>query len=268
MSLNTDRPNVAMEMVKPHNRMAIRSFRDILHEETTGWSVPEILWLLGGITCITILTVLKSQNGEVVWYSPQKITELVAAITGCIAAILTGKAKLGAFIFGFINSVLYAYISYHYKYYGEVMVKVLIFMPLNIYGMTCWLKNIDSVECEVIKRTLDLRNKIIIGMAVCIATVSLGLLLSYIGGNRPYIDATTTVLATTGLILTINRYVQNWILWIVLNVISIWLWIIPFYKGEGQPVAILLMWCFYLTNSIVMYRRWKHRTQDLQKEIS
>lgn len=251
---------------KAERRMTIRGFRDFIKEETSGWSRQELTWLICGILIITILTIAKSVQAGITWYTPEKLIALTAAVTGCIAAILTGQAKLGAFIFGFINSVLYAYISYRYRYYGEVMVKVLIFMPLNIYGMTCWLRNISEKSSEVIKRSLNLRQKALVTVAVCVATLILGNLLSYMGGNRPYLDAATTVLATTGLILTIARYVQNWILWIILNVISIWLWIIPFYNGEGQPVSILLMWCFYLINSVVMYFRWK-RSNDKEGSV-
>ncbi len=243
-------------------KMIIRGIKDFIKEETSCWSTAEVIWLITGILIITFLTILKSINDDECWYTTEKLISLTAAITGCTAAILTGQAKLGAFIFGLINSVLYAYISYKYKYYGEVMVKVLVFMPLNIYGMTCWLRNISNTNMEVIKRSLNFKNKITVVGSVITGTIVLGLILTYIGGKRPFIDASTTVLATTGLILTIKRYIQNWILWILLNIISIWLWVIPFYKGEGQPVAILLMWLFYLANSLIMYVRWKRQYEQ------
>ena len=255
--------NNLTNQAKQTEKVSIKSFRDFIHEETSGWNRTELAWLIGGVTVISLLTIMKLNPDNNRLFTTEFLVSLTAAVTGCIAAILTGKGKLGAFVFGLINSVLYAYISYKYKYYGEVCVKVIIFIPLNIYGIFCWIRNISTKDYEVVKRSLGINNIILVTTTVIIATLITGYILEQIGGKRPYIDATTSILATTGLILTIKRYSQNWLLWILLNILSIWLWIIPFYKGEGQPVAILLMWCFYLINSIVMYIRWNKKSYKL-----
>jgi len=40
-----------------------------------------------------------------------------------ICVVLTGKGKLSSYVFGMVNTLLYAYIAYGAKYYGDVNAK-------------------------------------------------------------------------------------------------------------------------------------------------
>ena len=48
--------------------------------------------------------------------------------------VCTGKGKLMAYVFGTVNVVLYAIISLKAKYYGEVMLNLIYYFPMEFYG--------------------------------------------------------------------------------------------------------------------------------------
>jgi nicotinamide mononucleotide transporter len=227
---------------------------ECIKNEFQGWKKTEIAWLIVSISVILFLSLNKDS-----------LLSIIAALTGCLAAIFTGQGKLGAFFFGFINSILYGYISYKYQYYGEVMVKLIVFIPLNIYGFFYWLKHFNYKTHETEKRHLSRKQLLLLIIGLLLASIFYGLGLKLLNGQQPFYDGLSTILATTALLLCIMRFCEHWILWIAINCINIYLWIVPFIDGRGKPIAILLMWCFYLINSIIMYYRWQAREKEQHK---
>ena len=55
---------------------------------------------------------------------------IISATTGVACVVCTGKGKLSAYIFGVVNCVLYAIISYQAKLYGETMLNALYYVPM------------------------------------------------------------------------------------------------------------------------------------------
>lgn len=248
-----------------------RGFREVLRElfreETTGWQRNELIWLGFSVGMITVISAAYSLSRGLSLLSGDFLISLGAAVLGCLAAIFTGQGKLGAFVFGFLNSVLYGLISFRYGYYGEVMVKFLVFIPLNIYGFTVWIRHINPLGNETSKRSLSWTGRLYLLLTAILLTGGYGLFLTFLEGQYPFWDGFTTILATMALILCIMRYSEHWILWMIINAVSVGLWVAPFIDGRGKPLAVLLMWCFYLINSAVMYLRWR-RHERLEKEAA
>lgn len=84
-----------------------------------GWSKLEYLWLL--ICSASIAIVSLTMGGGLV--------EFISSVTGIIGAILVAKGKLSSYYWGFVATVLYAYISFTYKLYGETIMYTLLFTP-------------------------------------------------------------------------------------------------------------------------------------------
>ncbi|MFA5624489.1 MAG: nicotinamide riboside transporter PnuC [Bradymonadales bacterium] len=141
--------------------------------EVSGWKFLEILWLC--VACFSIISI------SILW--KDSMMGIISASTGVIAAICTGKGKLSAYIFGFINTVLYAIISYNAKYYGEVMLNVMYFLPLQFYGFYVWSKHMNAETKEVRKRKMTWKQFMLLVAIVSAATVLYGMFLSASGGR-------------------------------------------------------------------------------------
>lgn len=119
-----------------------------------------------------------------------------------------------------------------------------------------WKKNMKSDTNTVQTRSLSNKNKWIVCAVVVIVTVVWGFCLKQIGGALPYIAALSNVLSLIARFLSVNRYTEQWILWIILNSISVVMWVYALGSGS-QNIGTLLMWIIYVINSIWGYIKWK-----------
>lgn len=68
------------------------------------------------------------------------------------------------------------------------------------------------------------------------------------GGSSTGLDGLTTIITVAAQILMILRYREQWLLWIGLNILSIFLW--------AETPAIYLLYSAYLLNSLYGYYNW------------
>ena len=225
--------------------ITVNSFRKYLKSELTGWKPGDVIWLAVATAVILGVSIYWKDN----WIS------LLAAITGVWCVILTGKGKRSSFIFGLINVVFYAIVAYGAKYYGEVMLNALYYLPMNFAGWFAWKKHMNDDTGEVIKERLALKKSMIIYALTAAAIFVYGLVLKALGGNLPYIDSMSTVISVVAQILSIKRLMEQWVLWIVVDVVTVIMWAVNFARG-GETIATLAMWSVYLVNAFIMFFRW------------
>ena len=116
-------------------------------------------------------------------------------------------------------------------------------------------RNLNKENSEVIKTKLNNKYKIII-FALSFASIFVyGLVLKKLGGSLPFVDSASTVFAITAQILCIKRCSEQWIMWILVNILNISIWYINFSSG-GDNIATLLMWSVYLVNALFMLIKW------------
>ena len=97
----------------------------------------------------------------------------------------------------------------------------------------------------------------IIRWILLIAVVAGGFLLRYLGDPQPFKDSTTTVLSIVAQALMALAFMEQWMLWIVTNIVSVVMWCICVSRGEAHAGVMVIMWAFYLLNSINGLRVWK-----------
>lgn len=108
---------------------------------------------------------------------------------------------------------------------------------------------------EVEKKEMQPRRKILLGVIVAAATAIYGYILQFLGGTLPYVDALSTVVSVAAMIVSIKMYAEQWILWIVVDVVTVIMWVFAFMQGSDS-IATLLMWVVYLVNAFLMYVKW------------
>ncbi|MBR6898578.1 MAG: nicotinamide mononucleotide transporter, partial [Lachnospiraceae bacterium] len=160
-----------------------------------------------------------------------------------------------SFIFGTINVVFYALVAYEAKYYGEVMLNVLYYFPMNFVGWFAWKKHMNDDTGEVVKTRMPFKKSIVVYALTAAAIFCYGLVLQSMGGNLPFIDSMSTVISVVAQVLSIKRLMEQWVLWIVVDVVTVIMWAVNFANG-GESIATLAMWSVYLLNAFIMFFRW------------
>ncbi|MBR5272005.1 MAG: nicotinamide mononucleotide transporter [Clostridia bacterium] len=216
-----------------------------LKNEFRGWRTWEVVWLAAN--CLVILALSL--------YWGDSVMGIISAVAGVAYVVCSGKGKLMAYFFGVINVVLYAIISYEAKFYGEVMLNALYYLPMQFYGFYVWSKNMDSETHEVKKRRMTAKGRAVLALAIAVSTVAYGFLLKFMGGTLPFVDSLSTVISVFTMVISVKMYMEQWMLWFVVNVVSTVMWAISFSRG-GDSIATLVMWALYIANSVVMHVKW------------
>ena len=145
----------------------MNKLKELLKRELVGWKKWEVIWLLSATAVILGLSI----------YWKDSAVGIAAALTGIWCVILTGKGKLSSFWFGTINTVLYAIVAWQAKYWGEVMLNLLYYLPTNFIGLYMWSKNMNNSTDEVVKKRLSLKSSIIAYGSIIVATFGYGFVL-------------------------------------------------------------------------------------------
>ena len=217
----------------------------------SSWKKWEVIWLI-----FASLVILSTSL-----YWKDNLVGIFAALTGIWCVILTGKGKISSFYFGTINTILYALLAWKAKYWGEVMLNILYYLPTNFIGIYFWKKNLNNESKEVNKEKLSVKNSIIIYSLLIVSTISYGFILKLLKGSLPFIDSMSTVFSIFAQILCIKRCREQWILWIIVDIVTVFMWTYAFIQGTGD-FATILMWSIYLVNAILMLCKWTKETKE------
>ena len=224
--------------------------KDFFKNEVKGWTRFEIIWLL--VASITIFSL------SIYW--KESSIGIISSLTGVLCVIFTGKGKLSAYIFGLINSVLYAYIAYKSQFYGEVMLNALYYVPMQFIGFFLWKNPLDTETHELKKQRLTKNQAITYTVVTIISIIIYGYILSVLNGSLPYIDSISTCLSILAMIFSVKRLREQWVLWIIINCVTIGMWSVEFITHQSN-IATLLMWSVYLINSVLMLIKWNRDTK-------
>lgn len=228
--------------------------KDFIREELSGWKKLEVLWLLLACTIITCLSV----------YWGDSLMGIISSTTGVACVVCTGKGKLSAYVFGLVNSILYAIIAYKATLYGETMLNAIYYVPMQFYGFYVWSKHMNVETHEVNKRHMNNTSRILLLLSIIVGTIAYGYILKYLGDVMPFVDSFTTVSSVIAMIISVKMFTEQWWIWIAVDVFSVYMWWCNFKSGSDN-MATLLMWVVYLGNAIIMCLKWEREVKANDK---
>ena len=219
----------------------MRKVRTWLQNEISGWKKWEVAWLITACAIIVALSIYWQDT----WMG------ILSATTGAACVICTGKGKLSAYVFGLVNSVLYAIISYQAALYGETMLNALYYVPMQFVGFYTWSRHMNTETNEVIKKNMKWTGRLIMTAFILAGTIGYGLLLRAMGDAMPFVDAFTTVTSVAAMLISVKMFAEQWWIWVVVDIVSVYMWFQSFLQGQ-EYIATLIMWLVYLVNAVIM----------------
>lgn len=178
------------------------------------------------------------------------IINSIAAISGIFCVVLCAKGKKSQYIWGLFNIVGYVIIAYINKYYGEVMLNALYYLPSQFIGFYLWDKHSNKKTNAVKSEKMTIKQTIIF-LALCILGIFIyKLLLDLLGGTNTLLDSASTVISIFANILMLLRYREQWLLWIIIDIITVIMWLLV------SDFIMVTMWSVYLINAFYGYYNW------------
>lgn len=197
---------------------------------------------------------------EVLWMyiEATSFLEWLAVITGVVYVILASAQSIWCWLFAFISSCIYVYLCISIELYLESGLQFF-YVIMAIVGWFSWQNAnrsnevLDSTDegSSITKWSLKIHAINIVGSGLL--AFLLGWLFStYTNQNNPYVDAFTTVYSLLATFMVTRRVLENWIYWIVIDLVSIYL-----YASRELYLTSVLFALFTVLAAIGLYSWYK-----------
>ncbi|MGL1886879.1 MAG: nicotinamide riboside transporter PnuC [Reichenbachiella sp.] len=177
--------------------------------------------------------------------------EAIAVIFGLLSVWFSKQENIWVYPTGIISVLIYIYITFVYKLYADMGVNSYYFI-MSIYGWYHWTDTNSSVAQIPISRNSLSENKVSLAIII-ISFALIRLMLHFTDSDVPNWDALTTATAITGMWLMARKKIENWLLWIITDLIAI-----PLYMYKGLP---LTSFQFFIFTGLAIwgYYSWKEK---------
>ena len=180
------------------------------------------------------------------------ILEITAVIFGFLSVWFSKENKIWVYPTGMVSTAIFVYLLIDWGLLGDTMINAYYFI-MSVYGWYVWTRKVDATHFTPISRTTIGEKKI------SILIFSLTLLFVYFVYQffdkwtswTAYVDTITTAIFFVGMWLMAKRKIENWIYWIIGDIISVPLY---FYKGLTFTSFQYLM---FTVLAIYGYIKWK-----------
>lgn len=176
--------------------------------------------------------------------------ELAANVFTAVAIVLAGRNNVHTWWTGIVGTALFAILFGRSHLYADVALQIF-FVVTGIVGWWKWLRGDHGEPLPITHATpANLAWTVPVGV---VATAAYGAMLHfYTRAYSPFLDSTVLVFSIIGQILMMQRRVENWAFWLLVNTIAV-----PLYFSRGLHLTSLLYAGFWI-NAIVSWRAW-HR---------
>lgn len=186
----------------------------------------------------------------IIAYIQHNWLEVIGIITSLLCIWLNTRQNTWGWFWSIVSSSIYAIIYWQYQLYSDMELQG-IFIVLSLYGWYQWLYNTkEHTNLGVTKMPLKL---VPFCLLFCLVfSVASGYFhANSTNASLPYLDATLTAISLIAVWMTAKKYIENWILWIVADVI---------YTGmyfSKQLVGTSILYFLILLLAFKGYIDWK-----------
>ena len=180
------------------------------------------------------------------------VLEVIAVIFGFLSVWYSKQENILVYPTGIISTVIFVYLLWQWGLIGDMMINVY-YSSMSIYGWYVWTRKVDAVHFIPITRATRKENmwSILIFLGTVLFTVAIYNYFDKWNDWTAYVDTFTTGIFFLGMWLMAKKKLENWIYWIIGDIISV-----PLYLYKGLALTSLQ----YLLFTIIAfygYRTWK-----------
>ena len=222
--------------------------REKLKKYMTPFQWAEVL----AIIAFTVYFALTNKT-DAWWYI---LIDSLAAVCGVFCVVLCAGGKKSQYYWGFVNITAYIVIAMINKYYGEVMLNALYYLPTQFIGLRVWGKHYRKQENRVEGLRMDAGHIAVWAVCSVAGIFVYKLVLDALGGNATLLDSMSTVFSIVANALMVLRYREQWGLWIVVDAVTVVMWII------AGDLLMTIMWAIYLINAVYGLAMWTRMSRN------
>lgn len=191
------------------------------------------------------------------------VINFISAVCGVICIFFTAKANISNFVFASVNTVVYAVYLVYWHIWGTALLEILFYIPMNFISWYFWARHRDR---EITQKTKSKRLTVLWN-SVCAVVVVVSALIYHavlvkIGGEVAWFDAFTLSIGILATILELLRYREQYVWWIITDIVSIGMYIAHF------DAVYLTKRSIYLIMAVIGLINWAklNRTRNAENE--
>lgn len=194
---------------------------------------------------------LQSLMATVQSMSPWEAVAVIFAISYLLLAI---REKVLCWLFAFISTAIYTVLFWDVSLLMDSALNVY-YMVMAVYGWYQWTRGGSNGSEEphaLAVRSMSGQQHALVITTITILSLGSGYLLAeHSSAAWPYVDSFTTWASVITTYLVTRKYLQNWLYWIVIDMVSI-----PLYIDRGLNLTALLF-IFYTVFAVIGYFSWR-----------
>lgn len=180
------------------------------------------------------------------------VLEIVAVLFGLASVLFAKKNNIWVYPTGIISTIIFVYLLNKWGLVGDMMINIY-YTTMSIYGWYIWSRKRDNKpEFPISRITLK---ESYYGIVLFLLTIGFVLIVYKYFDKfthwTAYVDTLSTGIFFVGMWLMAKRKLENWILWIIGDLVSIPLYFYKGYTFTSIQYAIFTIIAFY------GYREWK-----------
>lgn len=204
------------------------------------------LWLTSAVVVLSAFFIFKSTD----------YLTLTASLIGVTALIFLAKGHAIGQVLIIVFALFYGYISYHFRYYGEMITYLGMTLPMAVVALVSWLRHPykESAEVEVSKLT----RKQIVHMVIftAVVTVAFYFVLKALGNASLVISTVSVTTSFLAAYLTALRSPYYALGYAANDLVLVCLWIIAI-KEDISSVSMTACFATFFVNDMYGFINWK-----------
>jgi nicotinamide mononucleotide transporter len=180
------------------------------------------------------------------------VLEITAVIFGLLSVLFSMWNNIWVYPTGMVSTAIFVYLLLYWGLLGDMMINVYYF-AMSIYGWWIWTRKVDPEHVTPIAWTTKREHRIsaVIFVAAIVFVAIVYTVFDKWQGWPSYVDTLTTAIFFVGMWLMARRKIENWIYWIVGDIISV-----PLYFYKGLTFASL-QYLIFTVIAVFGYIAWK-----------
>lgn len=191
--------------------------------------------------------------------------ELTAVILAIAYLLLAVRESVWCWFFAFISTAIYTLLFWDVSLLMDSALNVY-YMAMAVFGWYQWTRGGAGGDAEphaLEIRSLSRRQHGLIVISIMLLSGVSGYLLGeYSGAAWPYVDSFTTWASVITTYLVTRKYLQNWLYWIVIDAVSV-----PLYIDRGLNLTALLF-VIYIIIAVVGYFNWQKHYRGSRQAVA
>lgn len=190
-----------------------------------------------------------------IFYTGMDYLEIIGTIIGLVYLWLEYHASIYLWVASVVMPVVYTFIFFDAGLYADMGIQIY-YVLASAYGFICWKWAISRKTKEIATETLKIAHtprRLIMPLSIVCTLLTFTIafiLISFTDSNVPWWDSVTTSLSIVAMWLMARKYIEQWWVWLVVDVVSAGVYI---YKDLYFTAGL---YALYAVIAYFGYKKW------------